>query len=497
MEELNKIEEPIHAPLNTEGQVGEINRHLLVRLHELQPHKKYQANDIGRGNLFGDVFKDKCRYNWTDKKWYTFGNGVWSDVGQVEISKYAKDLATALVSYSQIIETDVLLSIYDKIWTRGKRNSMIEDGKDRHYIDTNDLDSNLDLFNCQNGTLNLKTFEFVDCHNPSDLNSKISNVIYNPKAKSERWEQFVDEIMCGDKEKVEYLQKVLGYALTGDAQLEICFILYGPSTRNGKSTLTEAFAYMLGERQGYATGMSPHSLTLQKRHAARPNGDIARLKGFRFVDVAEPPQGMKLDVALLKSLTGQDKQVAREVYKSDIEFVFRSKLFCTSNHIPYAEDETVYTSGRIQIIPFDRHFKKDDRQLDLKAILKDPENVTGMFNWCLEGLKKLSADGFKLTPPQSVIQATLEASRKSDLLGKFFDECMEVQDGNCLKADDVLIHYNAWCIDFGYKCESKGSFYADLRERNYMADTGTVAGITVHNVIKGYRMKHRNNIQIT
>ena len=128
-----------------------------------------------------------------------------------------------------------------------------------------EFDRNNDLFNCRNGTLNLKTFEFKN-HDPNDILTKISNVHYDPEATSPLFEKFIGEVMQGDAEKTEYLQKAHGYGLTADTHYETCFILYGATKRNGKSTLTSTIMHMLGD---YALDMKPETLAVKKNHDSR------------------------------------------------------------------------------------------------------------------------------------------------------------------------------------------------------------------------------------
>jgi putative DNA primase/helicase len=137
--------------------------------------------------------------------------------------------------------------------------------------------------------------------------SKLAPVIYQETAKSELWEKFIAEIMDGDKEKIRYLQRVCGLALTADTSLECLWVLYGASTRNGKSTFCEVISTMLGD---YAAATPPETFSQKKRNSSQASGDIARLDNIRFLTASEFPQNMLLDVALVKTLTGRDKIVA-------------------------------------------------------------------------------------------------------------------------------------------------------------------------------------------
>ena len=145
--------------------------------------------------------------------------------------------------------------------------NMIEDAKDKYCICNDDLDKDIYLLNCRNCVINLKTFEILE-HDADLLLSKVSNIEYVPDVKSEDFLKFIKDIMQGNNEKIEYIQKILGYALTGDTREETCYILYGSTTRNGKSTLVETIAYMLGGEKGYAMNTNPETLA-QKQNKDR------------------------------------------------------------------------------------------------------------------------------------------------------------------------------------------------------------------------------------
>ena len=102
------------------------------------------------------------------------------------------------------------------------------------------------LFNCHNGTINLLTGEFK-AHDPADMLTKMTEVDYVPDAVCDRWLSFMDEVMEGDKGRIRYLQKAIGYAMSGDTRLECMFILYGATSRNGKGTTMETILRILGE----------------------------------------------------------------------------------------------------------------------------------------------------------------------------------------------------------------------------------------------------------
>lgn len=461
-----------------------------------KPHL-YSKDDKGNSELYSEVFKDLLRYDSTSKQWRFYNGKYWEiDEEGLIASKYAKDLKDALLAYS--LSDEINNSRMDEegskavdafrkhILTLGRKNvrdTMVRDAKDKFPIKRKDLDKDPYILNCQNGTLDLKTFEFKE-HRASDLLSRITNVEYNPNATSPRWLKFIDDIMQGDKEKAEYLQKAIGYSLTGDTSCETFFILYGATTRNGKSTLIETIMYLLGGTKGYTTQATPETLAQkQNKDSRNASGDIARLDGARFLNVSEPPKNMICDVALLKTLTGRDTITARNVFEKEFEFIPVFKLFMNTNYLPRISDDTIFTSGRLNVIKFDRHFKPEEQDKSLKDTLKQSENLSGILNWCVEGLKKFNEDG--LNPPQSVIDATQEYRENSDKVGIFVKECLE-QSAENLSVKDVYEVYERWCKASGQGTENERNFRSELRTKNLIKDSATIHGKTVRNVICGY-----------
>jgi putative DNA primase/helicase len=346
-----------------------------------------------------------------------------------------------------------------KMGSRAVRETMVKDAKDKYCISNEDLDKNLNLLNLQNGTLNLKTFEFRE-HRAEDLISKITNVSYDPKIKSELWLRFIDEVMQGNTDKLEYLQKAIGYGITADTSLETCFILYGATTRNGKSTLVETIMHMLGGSSGYAMQIKPESLAQKQNNDSRQaNGDIARLDGVRFLNVSEPPKKMIFDAALLKTLLGRDSIVARHLHEREFEFVPVFKLFMNTNYLPLIQDDTLFASRRINVISFNRHFDEQEEDRTLKNKLRTPKNLSGILNWCIEGLRKFYTEGLK--PTKTIIEATAEYRRDSDKVGKFLAECLEPANENMMAGTAYEV-YEQWCRACGYGCENQGNFFAEL-----------------------------------
>ncbi len=460
------------------------------RLLHPESNNQFKWNDKGDGALFAEVCKNFVRWNVTAKEWFCYDGKIWKiDKGGMIAQKYSKKFFDAIMVYSLEIKDESIREGYLKHVSRlgqyRNRKTMLEDAKDRYFISSEMLDKDDFLLNLQNGVYDLKNFILMK-HEPDMLLSKICNVSYDESASGEKWIKFLEEVMLKDKSKIDYLQKILGYSMTGDTKEETCYILFGQTTRNGKSTLVETISYMLGESKGYAMNMRPESLAIKRNNdSGRASSDIARLDGCRFVNAAEPPKRMLFDVGLLKTMLGRDSITARYLHENEFQFTPRFKLFINTNFLPLVTDDTLFSSGRINVISFDRHFSEDEQNKSLKDELREESTLSGILNWCIEGLRKYNQEG--AAAPESVKKATDNYRKTSDKIGNFMDECLEYSRYHTMAASEVYSMFQDWCAANGYGLENKGNFYAELRSRNLMAESGTVNGRTLRNVVPHYK----------
>ena len=459
---------------------------VLKKLNELNAVERFPMNDRGSADLFATVFMDVSRYNPTKKDWMYYDGTRWvADQEGMRAKRNAKTLADVLVRYSAtVFLPDDKRQSYIK-YTAGmmnyrSRNVMVTDAKDLNFFENMELDKDDFLLNCKNCVLDLSGDQPKALEHSADLLlSKLCNANYNPAATCTLWEKTVNEIMQGDAEKIKYLPKMSGRLLTGDTSEEEFYIFFGATTRNGKSTITELLLYLLGD---YATTISPESLAIKANKDSRTaSPDIAKLAGTRFVVASEPPRRMLFDSSLVKTLTGRDTVSARFLHENEFQFKPKFKLILNSNYLPVISDKTVFSSNRVKVVPFERHFTEKEQNKHLKEQLQ--QEIDGILNWCIKGLQLYRKEG--LEPPVAVQNATHEYSEDSDKVGKFISECL-VKTNQNLAAKDVYEKYSQWCNDCGLGIDGRTSFYEELKTKNLLSKTGTVTGKTVKNVIKGY-----------
>ena len=170
----------------------------------------------------------------------------------------------------------------------------------------------------------------------------------------------------------------------------------------------------------------------------------------------------------------RDTIKARRLYESSFEYVPQFKLFFNSNHRPRVDDMTVFESERIKMIPFGVHFGKDRRDPYLKNRLQTPESLSGVLNWCIEGLQAIREEGFK--EPPAVVQATDEYRRKMDKLLQFLEEKAEVNPAFEITLGELHTAFANWCSASGLMPVSVPKFKELLEERQIFTKRKRPAG---------------------
>lgn len=440
---------------------------ITLTLSEMAPHSnpRYGREEIGMGNAFADYFKPIARYNSERGIWYVYDGSVWrADSENLRVAELAKLLADKLYLFAlEIKEEDArkrFIERVKKLQLRRNRDTMIKDAKSVFPLAMKNFDRDIYLFNMANGTLDLRTGEFRD-HRPEDFLTKVSPVVYDPEAKCDRFIRFMDEVMMGDKDTARYTQKALGYALSGDTRMECFFILYGATSRNGKGTLMETFLRLMGD---YGRNADPVLLAMKfNAQSNGPTEELARLAGSRFVNISEPEKKLTIDAALTKRLTGNDTITARYLHENSFEFRAGFKIFINTNYRPNITDLTLFHSGRVKMIPFNRHFNENEQDRGLKALFADPDNLSGIFNWVFEGFKMFIREGLEM--PQAVKDATADYELESDKVGQFANLCLRHAKGEELRCAAVFDIYKRWCEANNTKALSQPNFKKELEQK--------------------------------
>lgn len=405
--------------------------------------KLYSMDDMGNAERFLDIFGEDFRYNYTDKCFLSWDGRRWvSDLDGC--AERAADVAVEAMKqeaeYYEKTGDEDLSKAFGKHIKSSRSNkskaNMLKEVQHNVPIMPYQLDKHKMAFNVPNGTLSLKNGELFP-HDRKYFITRLSPVEFTDKSDCPMWEKFLDDIFRGDKELIRYVQKAVGYSMTGDVSEQCVFFLYGTG-RNGKSTFLDVIREIFGE---YMSNIQPETIMVKNGTGNGINSDIARLKGARMVTTVEPNEGVRINEGLIKQLTGDDTVTARKLYGNEFEFKPEFKLWMATNHKPVIRgtDEGIWR--RIHMIPFTVQIplEKVDRQLKAKFEREYP----AILHWAVEGCLLWQREGLK--QPKAVVEITREYRREMDVVSGFIADRCETGEGLYAKSSELYAEYAAWC----------------------------------------------------
>lgn len=426
--------------------------------------KLYTFDDMGNAERFIDLFGENVRYCYTEKKWYFYDTQRWKidNVGALErmADRSVKAMEAELKVYSQAdsesggdmvkkFEKHLKLSRSNK----GKKAMMSES---QHHVPI--LPAHMDRYrmslNTPSGVINLKNGNLSE-HRADMYFTKMTSVDLSSSADCPRWMRFLGEIFNDDMDLILYIQKALGYSLTGSTAEQCAFFLYGTG-KNGKSTFLDVVRDVFGE---YAANIQPETIMVRNSSSSAINSDIARLKGARLVTSVEPNEGVRINEGLLKQLTGDDTVTARKLYSEEFEFKPEFKLWMATNHKPIIRGTDTGIWRRIHMIPFTVAI--DDEKLDKNLAHKLKAEMTAIFKWIVDGCLLWQKEGLKM--PRAVLDSVKEYRREMDVISSFVGDCC--RSGGSVAAKKLYDAYCQWAESNNEYCMSNTKFGMELTKQ--------------------------------
>jgi len=424
--------------------------------------------DLGNAMRLVALHGEDLRYCYAWGKWLVWDGKRWviDDVGQVEF--LAKDTVRNIYAEAARETSESRRREIAK-WalsseSRQRFSAMVALAQSEPGIPIkhDELNRNRWLINCLNGTLDLRTGELKP-HDRADLITKIAPVEYRMGAPCPNWLSFLNMIFEGNQDLIAFVQRAVGYSLTGITDERCMFILWGKG-KNGKSTFLETIGRMMGD---YAEKTTAETL-LTTRQTNIPN-DIARLQGARFVRASESEHGRYLAEARIKEMTGQDMIAARFLFSEWFSFIPEFKIWLGTNHKPVIRgtDEAIW--DRIKLIPFTVRIDNPKPRREIDAMFS--EELAGIFSWAVEGCMEWQDHGLGVT--EEVRKATAEYRYEMDNIGRFIKECCEVGEYFRTPSSELYEAYKAWAEDVGVEVLSSQSFGRRLTELGFEAQRNT------------------------
>lgn len=426
--------------------------------------RAYTFDDMGNAERFVDLFGENVRYCYTEKKWYFYNSMRWSVDNLGVILRMADKCVEAMKAEAKLyLQADEesggdMAKAFEKHMKSSRSNkskkAMLNEIEHHLPILPIQMDRYKMALNTPSGIINLKNGD-VKAHNPEYYFTKITSVDCAEAADCPRWLAFLDDIFAGDKDLIRYIQKAVGYSLTGSTAEQCAFFLYGTG-RNGKSTFIDVIRDVFGD---YAANIQPETIMVKSSQSNAINSDIARLKGARLVTSVEPNEGVRLNEGLLKQLTGDDTVTARKLYSEEFEFKPEFKLWMATNHKPIIRGTDTGIWRRIHMIPFDVQIPEDKVDKNLTHKLK--AEMTGIFKWCIDGCLMWQREGLQM--PAAVLKSVREYRREMDVISAFIEDKCTLE--GTVQASTLYAAYVSWADSNNEYCMSNTKFSTELAKR--------------------------------
>lgn len=471
------------------GDPGTVHQQLSITGDEILAY--LEKNEVGDAQLFIRLFRDKYIFDRNAGEWFIWTGHTWEkdrrgqameDLDEV-VRIYELELRRQRIQRMQDAREGrkengdgVLKELERRIRAlrslKRKKNvlELAADGLKSLGITGREWDQRIGVLPCRNGVIDLGTGELHPGRQSDYLKSASPMKYPGIHAEAPTWEKFLLDIFDGNQETVSYLQKVLGYAITGKVVEHIFVVFYGPEGRNGKSTLLGTLTHVLGPD---LSGVLPVETLLAQKNVQNPAGprpDILSLRGRRLCFSSESGEGHRLSSEKVKLLSGGDRLSARAPHaKEDIAFDQTHTLFFSTNHRPQisATDKALW--ARIHVFPFLLRFVDDpknqnERPKDKHLLDKLKAEGPAILSWLVRGCIEWQRDG--LQKPTAVANATTDYYEAMDLVKGFYEECCIIGKEGAIhrtRASSLWEAYEAWGEREGLQYLGKRKFYERIK----------------------------------
>lgn len=437
-----------------------------------------EINDEENGRVFKEMYGDRVKFVTKKKTWIIWKKtkGVWEWDEKNEAIKLTWKVTDEVekrvraMQYTDPKAREADIKAIAAMRNVSKMKSLLQVAETQCAIDVEELDSHPYLLNCKNGVVDLVNGELIP-HDEKErtrgfLLTKQIPINYVEGARSEEWENFLNVALQSDQELITFVQRAVGYTLGGDPKEESLFFVHGP-TGTGKSTFIEAVSKVLADY--HTTARFESFLQSRQRTGGGPSEDMVRLLGARMVSAQETNEGRRMDVGLVKTLTGRDRITARDLYEKSISFYPQFSLWLIANDPPIVPDTDDAIWRRMKEIPFIYAVPPEQRDTGLKDRLKDLErNGEGILAWAVRGCMDWQKNSLPI--PEAVRIATEKYKIQMDPLTEFLEETYVIHPNAKVPAQSLYPAYTEWVDAQPYmekKVQTKPKFEKRLKDRGF------------------------------
>ncbi len=324
-----------------------------------------------------------------------------------------------------------------RMWSPAKRKNIIHNINTITYHSTESLNPD-GFINFKNGIFNFYTKEFIE-HTPDKFFTIQLPYNYNKDSMSEEWEQYLKTTLDNDLNKIKLLQEFCGYCFLKTCKFEKALFLEGGGGA-GKSTFTETFRHVIGIENCSATSLI---------NLADPVLRCSIRDKYVNFDSDLPEKAQEYE-EIFKKISSGEAIKFNEKFLPSIDETVQCKLIFNVNDFPYVNDSTSAFYRRMILVKFDNQFDDDSADVNLKQRLKKPDNLSGIFNWCMEGLDRLIKND-KFSSNIEMKNHIFELRKENNPILQFIDDKIVFKQDVCVPKQETWDIYKKWSVDNGHK----------------------------------------------
>ncbi len=433
----------------------------------------YRLTEIGNARRFADMHGDRWRFDhdrgiwleWSGTHWQPDTNGAARRAARGVVAAIYADVAALSMRASGAVNggealSGVPLEAMQK-WARASsKRSAIEAmlalaASEPEIAAASKLfDADPWLFNVRNGTIDLREGE-IRPHRQGDMLTMLSPADYDPHAIAPQWERFLERVLP-DPEVRAWVQRYLGYALTGDVR-EQCLAFFVGAGANGKSVLLDVVLAIVGD---YGLRAAP-DLVLASHNERHPT-ELADLDGKRIAVCSEIEQGRQWAESTIKRITGDTTISARRMRQDFYTFAATHKIIVAANTRPVVRGTDDGIWRRMRLVPWDVRIPdhEQDRELAQRLIATE---ASGILAWLVRGCMAWQARGLEM--PAAIAVATEQYRADQDLLGRWIEDRCELRAELWQATRSLYQSYSTWCQDEGLEPWTQPTWRARMLER--------------------------------
>lgn len=441
---------------------------------------------------------------------YMFNGQIWeiikSKILEREVMSISNNLLN-LLSRTVVGEEDYIKNVKKSLNSGLKYVNKISSVKnivtaaDRLFVDIeieNKLDSNPDIIACKNGIIDLRTGQLRAGRIDDYISKQIEYEYQGINHHTTDIDNFMNDIFNNDIDTINYLQKLLGYAITGNQDVQ-CWAIFTGTGSNGKGVLLNLLRALLGEYYLNAPDELFFESDIRKR-AGQAEPHLLLLQKKRISATDELPKGQTLNFQFINRTTGEGPITARDLYsKSDDYITFMPTHFpiLVCNDRPEINIKDYPSLRRIKVIPFNNTYASPDdlenpldlsnkdhrpKNSNLKKFLLDDLRMEQFLTWLVKGSVKWYENGLGKVP--SLIDNAFKAYKKeNDLLAQFIEEYCVINSNYRISATSFGETFR---IEKDVKITQK-DLVKLMKEKKFKYDTYGAR------TFKGIKMKEDNN----